>query len=202
MLPHTMILAAEGEAQNPLLPAIYDIIWSIIPFALVLLLFWRVILPRLQTVLDERSSAIEGGIEDAQSAQKEAQEALEKYTKLLADARDEAADIRDEARSQGQQILAEMKQQAQSEADRIAQNAQTQIEAERQAALVSLRKEVGSLALDLAGAVVRDQLGTDKKAKAVVDSMLADLEADEKSPKKSTAKKDTSKKDTAKKASK
>jgi F-type H+-transporting ATPase subunit b len=188
MLPHTMILAAEGEAQNPLLPAIYDIIWSIIPFALVLLLFWRVILPRLQTVLDERSKAIEGGIEDAQSAQKEAQEALEKYTKLLADARDEAADIRDEARSEGQKILAEMKQQAQAEADRIAQNAQTQIEAERQAALVSLRKEVGSLALDLAGAVVRDQLGTDKKAKAVVDSMLADLDSAEKGTTK-TAKK-------------
>lgn len=188
MLPHTMILAAEGEAPNPLLPAIYDIIWSIIPFALVLLLFWRVILPRLQTVLDERSKAIEGGIEDAQSAQKDAQEALEKYTKLLADARDEAATIRDEARSEGQKILAEMKVQAQSEADRIAQNAQTQIEAERQAALVSLRKEVGSLALDLAGAVVRDQLGTDKKAKAVVDSMLADLDRAEKVTKK-TAKK-------------
>lgn len=177
MLPHTVVLAAEGEAQNPLLPAIYDIIWSIIPFALVLLLFWRVILPRLQTILDERSKAIEGGIEDAQSAQKEAQEALEKYTKLLADARDEAASIRDEARSEGQKILAEMKTNAQAEAERIAQTAQAQIEAERQAALVSLRKEVGSLALDLAGAVVRDQLGSDKKAKAVVDGMLADLEA-------------------------
>ena len=198
MLPHTVILAAEGEAQNPLLPAIYDIIWSIIPFALVLLLFWRVILPRLQTVLDERSKAIEGGIEDAQSAQKEAQEALEKYTTLLAEARDEAATIRDEARAEGQKILAEMKQSAQAEADRIQQTAQAQIEAERQAAIVSLRKEVGSLALDLAGAVVRDQLTTDKKAKAVIDGMLADLE----SPKKPAAKKAPAKKPAAKKATK
>ena len=65
MLPYSALLAAEGEAQNPLLPAIYDIVWSIIPFALVLLLFWRLILPRLHKVLDERSDAIEGGIEDA-----------------------------------------------------------------------------------------------------------------------------------------
>lgn len=186
MLSHSVILAAE-EAPNPLLPAIYDIVWSIIPFALVLLLFWRVILPRLQKVLDERSEAIEGGIEDAQSAQKEAQEALEKYTKLLQDARDEAATIRDEARAEGQKILQEMKEQASAEAERIAQTAQSQIEAERQAAVVSLRKEVGALALDLAGAVVRDQLATDKKAKAVVDAMLADM--DKPAKKKAPAKK-------------
>lgn len=198
MLPYSALLAAEGEAQNPLLPAIYDIVWSIIPFALVLLLFWRVILPRLHKVLDERSDAIEGGIEDAQSAQKEAQEALEKYTKLLADARDEAASIRDEARSEGQSILKEMREQAEADAERIAQNAQAQIEAERQAALVSLRKEVGSLALDLAGAVVRDQLGQDKKAKAVVDSMLADLESPKKkaASKKPAAKKPATRKST------
>ena len=190
MLPYSALLAAEGEAQNPLLPAIYDIVWSIIPFALVLLLFWRVILPRLQKVLDERSEAIEGGIEDAQSAQKEAQEALAKYTKLLNDARDEA-------RSEGQAILKEMREQAEADAERIAQTAQAQIEAERQAAVVSLRKEVGSLALDLAGAVVRDQLGQDKKAKAVVDSMLKDLEK----PAKPAAKKAT-KKTPAKKTAK
>ena len=177
MLPLT-VLAAEGETQNPLLPAIYDIVWSLIPFALVLLLFWRVVLPRLQTILDQRSAAIEGGIEEAASAQKEAQEALEKYTTLLADARDEAASIRDEARSEGQKILQEMRETAQAEADRISLNAKAQIEAERQAALVSLRKEVGSLALDLAGAVVRDQLGQDKKAKALVDSMLKEMGTD------------------------
>jgi len=37
---------------------------------------------------------------------------------------------------------------------------------------------VGSLALDLAGAVVRDQLGQDKKAKSLVDSVLKDMSAD------------------------
>ena len=62
-----LFLAAEGESPNPLIPAIYDIVWSIIPFALVLFLFWRIVLPRLQKTLDERSLAIEGGIAEAQS---------------------------------------------------------------------------------------------------------------------------------------
>ena len=59
-------------------------------------------------------------------------------------------------------------------------NAQAQIEAERQTALVSLRSEVGSLAIDLASGVVGEVLTEDKKAQAIVDRFLADLEAGEK----------------------
>jgi ATP synthase F0 subcomplex B subunit len=198
MQTEALLLAAEGEATNPLLPAIYDIVWSIIPFALVLLLFWRVVLPRLQKTLDERSEAIEGGIAQAENAQAEAKEALEKYNALLAEARAEAASIRDQARTEGTQILQEMKTNAQTEADRIAQSAQAQIEAERHQAVLSLRKEVGNLALDLASAVVQERLSEDAKAASVVDKLLADLDKEAKAP----AKKSAAKKAPAKKATK
>ncbi|MDA2980764.1 MAG: F0F1 ATP synthase subunit B [Actinomycetota bacterium] len=203
MQTEALLLAAEGEATNPLLPAIYDIVWSIIPFALVLLLFWRVVLPRLQKTLDERSEAIEGGIAQAENAQAEAKEALEKYNALLAEARAEAASIRDQARTEGTQILQEMKTNAQTEADRIAQSAQAQIEAERHQAVLSLRKEVGNLALDLASAVVQERLTEDAKAASVVDKLLADLDREAKAPaKKAPAKKPAAKKAPAKKATK
>jgi F-type H+-transporting ATPase subunit b len=201
MQTEALLLAAEGEATNPLLPAIYDIVWSIIPFALVLLLFWRVVLPRLQKTLDERSEAIEGGIAQAENAQAEAKEALEKYNALLAEGRAEAASIRDQARTEGTQILQEMKTNAQIEADRIAQSAQAQIEAERHQAVLSLRKEVGNLALDLASAVVQERLSEDAKAASVVDKLLADLDKEAKAPaKKAPEKKPAAKKAPAKKA--
>jgi len=171
-----ILLAAEGSSTNPLLPAIYDIVWSIIPFALVLVLFWRVVLPRLQKTLDERSAAIEGGIAQAETAQAEAKAALDKYNAMLQEARQEAAEIRDKARAEGTQILAEMKQGAQAEAERITQTAKAQIEAERQQAVLSLRKEVGALALDLAAAVVQERLSEDAQAASVVDRLLADLD--------------------------
>jgi F-type H+-transporting ATPase subunit b len=58
--------------------------------------------------------------------------------------------------------------------------AQSQIEAERQSAVVSLRREVGTLAIDLASGVVGEQLSNDQKASALVDRFLAELEASEK----------------------
>ena len=170
-----LIVAAE-ETPNPLLPAWYDIVYSLIPFILVLLLFWRVVLPRMQKTLDERAALIEGGIAKAESAQAEAQAALEQYNALLAEGRAEAAKIREQARAEGATILAELKESAQAEAARITANAQLQIEAERQAALVSLRAEVGSLALDLASGVIGETLADDKRASALVDRFLAELE--------------------------
>lgn len=172
-----LIVAAE-ETPNPLLPAWYDIVYSLIPFILVLLLFWRVVLPRMQKTLDERAALIEGGIAKAESAQAEAQAALEQYNALLAEGRAEAAKIREQARAEGAAILAELKESAQAEAARITANAQLQIEAERQAALVSLRAEVGSLALDLASGVIGESLADDKRATALVDRFLAELESD------------------------
>jgi F-type H+-transporting ATPase subunit b len=164
-------------------------------------LFWRVVLPRLQKTLDERSEAIEGGIAQAENAQAEAKEALEKYNALLAEGRAEAASIRDQARTEGTQILQEMKTNAQIEADRIAQSAQAQIEAERHQAVLSLRKEVGNLALDLASAVVQERLSEDAKAASVVDKLLADLDKEAKAPaKKAPEKKPAAKKAPAKKA--
>lgn len=172
-----LIVAAE-EAPNPLVPAWYDIVYSLIPFILVLLLFWRVVLPRMQKILDERAALIEGGIEKAESAQAEAKAALEEYNKMLAEGRAEAAKIREQARAEGGAILAELKEQAQAEAARVTATAQQQIEAERQAALVSLRAEVGTLALDLASGVIGESLNDDKRATSLVDRFLADLEND------------------------
>jgi F-type H+-transporting ATPase subunit b len=171
--------ATEGENQNPVLPADYDILWSAVCFVIILAFFWRYVLPRMQTLLDERAEAIEGNIAKADEAQRKAEAALEQYTAQLADARTEAGRIRETAREDGKKIVAEAKDQATTEAARVTASAQAQIEAERQSALVSLRSEVGTIAIDLASGVIGESLSDDKKAKAVVDRFLADLEASE-----------------------
>lgn len=183
MLNTIATLAAEESSQNPLLPADYDIIWSAVCFVIIAIVVWRVALPRITKVLDERSVAIEGNIAKADEAQRKAEAALEEYTTRLAEARKEAGEIRDAAREDGRKIVSEAKQNASAEAERLTAAAHTQIEAERLAAAVSLRSEVGTLALDLAGGVIGESLTDDQKAQAVVDRFLADLEASEKASK-------------------
>ena len=182
MLKALLLVSAEHAEEtpiNPLIPPVYDIVWSALAFLIIAIFFWKFVLPRVQKTLDERSALIEGGIEKAQNAQAEAQAALDSYNRQLNEARSEAAAIREQARVDGGKILAELKEHANAEAARIAANAQVQIEAERQAALVSLRAEVGTLALTLASNIIGETLSDDKRANAVVDRFLADLEASE-----------------------
>lgn len=173
-----VVQAAENQPPSPLFPQPYDIIWSAVAFVIILLVVWKYALPRLGVMLDERSALIEGNIEKAAEAKAEADAALEEYRAQLADARGEAAKIREQARADGTAILLELKEQAQVEANRIAAAAQATIEAERQSALVSLRNEVGSLALSLASGVIGESLTDDKRASSIVDRFLSDLEAD------------------------
>lgn len=178
---HALVAAAEeGTTKNPLLPETYDIVWSLVCFVILLVFFWKLVLPKMQTMLEERTAAIEGNIAKADEAQRQAEAALEQYTAQLAEARQEAGSIREAAREDGKQIVAEARNQATVEAQRVTASAQAQIEAERQAALVSLRTEVGTLAIDLAGNVIGETLSDDAKATAIVDRFLADLEASEK----------------------
>src|ERR1700744_5832257 len=174
MQPH--LIAAAAGSQDPLVPTWTELIIGIIPFLIVFGFLGRLLLPRAQKMLAERTEKIEGGLKHAEEAQAEAQETLERYRQQLADARHEASRLREEAREQGAQIIAEMREEAQAEARRLTEAAQQQIQAERQQALVSLRTEVGNLATALASRIVGESLTDDARQSRVVDRFLDDLD--------------------------
>jgi len=162
---------------GPLLPEEpAEIIVGLVLFGLILVVMWKIVVPMFEKTYAERSSLIQGGIERAEVAEREAQEALTQYRTQLAGAREEAGRIREEAKAQGSTIVAEMRQQAQEESTRLLTNAKAQIEAERAAAVGSLRTEVGGLATSLAGRIVGESLSDDERAKRTVDRFLAELE--------------------------
>ena len=170
------IIAAAAGSQDPLVPTWTELIIGIIAFLIVFGFLGRLLLPRAQKMLAERTNQIEGGLQRAEEAQAQADQVLEEYRQQLADARHEASRLREEAREQGAQIIAEMRQQAETEARRITESAQQQIQAERQQALVALRSEVGTLATDLASRVVGESLTDEARQSRVVDRFLDDLE--------------------------
>ncbi len=177
----TLFAAEHGEGEvegiNLLIPADYDIIWSLVSAAVIAFGFYKLVLPRFTAILDERTEKIEGGIARAEDAQAQAAAALEEYQRQLAEARTEAARIREEARVEGTTIVTELRQKASDDAARILENAQRQIEAERQQAAVSLRAEVGALATELASRIVGESLADSARQSRVIDRFLDDLEA-------------------------
>jgi F-type H+-transporting ATPase subunit b len=169
-------LAAAAAQQDPLIPSLTEIIIGTICFFLVFGVLAKMVLPRAQQMLAQRTDLIDGGLTRAAEAQAEAKELLDQYREQLAEARHEASRLREEAREQGAQIIAEMREQAQAEARRVTEAAQAQIEAERQQALISLRAEVGTLATELAGRIVGESLTDEARQNRMVDRFLSELE--------------------------
>lgn len=171
-----LIVSAATEGANPLVPNIWEMLVVIISFAVLMGIVIKLVVPMFEKTFAERAEAIEGGIAKAEQAQAEASAALEEYKQQLTDARTEANRIREEARAEGAQILADLKEKAAVESARITAQAHAQIESERQAAVVSLRSEVGTLATTLASRIVGESLTDDARSARVVDRFLADLE--------------------------
>jgi F-type H+-transporting ATPase subunit b len=167
---------AASSSENPLIPTGPELIIGAVCFIIVFGALGKILLPRIQQTLAERTEQIEGGLAKSVEAQAEAAALLETYRQQLAEARHEASRMREEAREQGAQIIAEMREQAQAEARRITESAQAQIEAERQQALASLRTEVGTLATELASRIVGESLTDEARRSRMVDRFLGELE--------------------------
>ena len=171
--------ASEGgeEGGNMLLPETSDLVWGTVAFVIIAVVLLRYALPRFTKVLDERTRRIEEGLELADKAKEDQTNAELKAARLVEDARREAAKIREDAQAQAQEIVAAAREAAQGEAGKALDAAERQIQADKQAAQISLRTDVGLLASSLAEKIVGEQLKDTELSARVIDRFLDDLEA-------------------------
>ena len=98
-----VVLAAEGH--SPVIPQTAEIIVGLIAFSILFILLRKFAVPKFEAAYQARTEAIQGGMEKAEKAQREAAVALANYTAQLSEARGEAQKLRDEARVEGAAII-------------------------------------------------------------------------------------------------
>jgi F-type H+-transporting ATPase subunit b len=167
------------SSLGPLSPSLVELVIGTISFLIVFAVLWRVLMPRIQQTLTERTDQIEGGLQRAEEAQREATQTLEQYQAQLAEARHEASRLRQEAQEEGARILAELRERGEAERQRLVAAAHEQIEADRAQAIQALRTEMGALAVELASRVVGEALDENARQRRVVDRFLEELEGEQ-----------------------
>ena len=167
------------SSLGPLSPNLVELIIGTISFLVVFAVLWRVLLPRIQQTLTERTDQIEGGLQRAEETQAEAKQTLEQYQAQLAEARHEASRLRQDAQEEGARILAELRERGEAERQRLVAAAHDQIDADRAQAIQALRTEMGALAVELASRVVGESLDADARQRRVVDRFLEELETEQ-----------------------
>jgi F-type H+-transporting ATPase subunit b len=171
----SLILAAEEEAApNPIFPATNELIWGAISFFVLLFVVIKLVWPSIDEAYRNRSANIEGKLKEAERQRAEAEELLEEYRGKLAAAQEETQRMLEEARATAERLRRELRGKAEAEAERELERARQAIRSERDQAVRDLRREVGSLAVDLAARVVDDSLDRDRQLQ-LIDRYIQDL---------------------------
>jgi len=174
------VVAAGGEGAEEmpsvLAVPIDELIIGIIAFLIVFGGLAKFALPNIKKTLAERTDAIEGGIERAAKAEAEASALAEQYREQLAAAREEAAGIRTQAQADRSAMIEEARSEARAAAQTVTAQAEAQIAADRSQATAALTRQIGELAVDLAGKVVGQSLTDDARVRQTVEDFIADLE--------------------------
>jgi F-type H+-transporting ATPase subunit b len=125
--------------------------------------------------LKERETSIEDALNAAKKAKDEVANMKAENEQLLKQARNERDMMLKEARDTKDAIVNEARSKAQSEADRMITSAREAIQNEKMAAITELKNQVATLSIEIAEKVIRQQLASDEKQKALVNDLLKDV---------------------------
>ena len=146
--------------------------WMVVIFGLLFFLLWKFGFPIITDMVEKRNATIEQSLKDAHEIEARMGQMVEEHARMLDEARKEQAQILREATDTRNKILAQAKDDAREEAAKILAEARTEIEAEKEAALRDVRKEVAVLSVSIAEKILRKELADDAQQKEYIDRMV------------------------------
>ena len=178
-LTRIAILAQEHEAEptndkEDLYPHLNELIVGVIAFAVLFFFIWKWVLPRLNALLEQRRERIQGELEAAERAKREADQMMAGYQEQIRDAKSEAGRIIDEARKTAESMRKDLLDKAEEEARQVVARAQDEIQAERARTVEELRRSVGQISIELASRVIGESLDASRHAQ-LVDRYIDEL---------------------------
>ncbi len=166
----TAVLAQEASSDKEnLYPHAAELLVGALAFAIIFYFIWKWVLPRVNTLLEERRQQIQGEIERAEATRSEADQLLAEYREQLANAREEANRIIEEGRKTADQLRRDLQAKAEEEAGATVARAQDEIRAERDRVFEDLRAQIGDIAVELAARVVNQSLDKQAHEKLIDD---------------------------------
>jgi F-type H+-transporting ATPase subunit b len=152
------------------------VFWTTVSFLILLVLLRKFAWKPILSAVNDREESIEEAIQQAQKAREEMANLKADNERILNEARAERDHMLKEARDIRDNMINESKDVAKNEADKIMTSAREAIENEKKAALTELRNTVGTLAIEVAEKVLRDELTNTDKSKKLVDEFLSEIE--------------------------
>ena len=175
----SLAAAAEGAKKSEsggmpqLDPSSYasQIFWLAITFILFLLICWKIALPKIGQVLDERRQRIEGDLEEARNLRDEAERVLAEYEAAVAQARADAQAIVRKTANEAQERASREHERLGGQVNGMVGEAEERIDQARVQAIAGVNEVAGELAQTAAAKLLGSDISR-ADADAAVASVL------------------------------
>src|SRR5512136_9754 len=123
------------------------IFWTLVVFGILVVLLWRLGWPALLKSVEEREARIARQLADAEQANAHAAQLLEQHKQALEKARTEAQDMITAAKSVAQKEREQLLARTRQEQEELLERARREIGAEKEKAILDLRREAVDLSI-------------------------------------------------------
>lgn len=152
------------------------VFWMFVSFAILFFVLWKFAWPVILKNVDSRADLIDKGVEYAQNAKLQLDNAQQQAQEYITEARRQQADMLREADRLKTQIIEEARSAAQVEAQKVMDAAKVQIQQQQKEAEHQFRNQVSEFALDIAEKVVKNQMADKQAQTKLVNSLLDEIE--------------------------
>jgi F-type H+-transporting ATPase subunit b len=150
------------------------VLWSSIAFLIVAFILAKFAWKPILASIKEREVSIDSSLKSAEKARQEMANLQASNETLLKEARLERDAMLKDAQETKNKIVSEAKDRAQEEYNKILGDAKMAIHTEKMAAITELKSQVAALSIEIAESVIKHELKTDDKQKALIDKYLQD----------------------------
>ncbi len=169
------VFASEGGASNPFAGDIGNALWTMVIFAIVLLVLGKFAWGPILSALQKREDFIRTSLTQAKHDRDEAQRVLKEYSDRINAARAEASAIVEEGRRDADVLRRKIEETAKSEAHAMVERAKREIGIATDTAVKELYGLSAKLATTMASKIIRKELDP-REHERLVSEAIDDLE--------------------------
>jgi F-type H+-transporting ATPase subunit b len=151
------------------------LIWMVVIFGITLFILKKFAWKPILNALKERENSIAEALSSAERARKEMENLKAGNEKIMVEARKAKEVILSEAKKIKDKMLAEAKTQAFREGQKMIESARVQINAEKEAAISEMKKQVVELSVRVAEKIIQKELKDKADQEVLVNNLLKDI---------------------------
>ena len=163
--------SGEGGENNIFAGDIGNVFWTLLIFALVLVVLGKYAWGPMLDSLRAREDFIRESLETAKKDRDRAERRLKEYDDKLTEARAEATAIVEEGRRDSEVLRQRIEEEARAEAEKMIDRAKREIGIAKETAVKELYDLSGNLATDIASRIVGRELNAEDHARLIEESI-------------------------------